>query len=113
MPGFLFHAGAVMTCSHISGQAKVVSPGQARVRVNGQPVAVATAQILVTGCPGAPGTVPPCSAVKWTGLAGRVRASGSPVLLQPTVSGPGAGVCFGPLPPAPIVTSVQPRVRGM
>ncbi|MCK2242809.1 MULTISPECIES: hypothetical protein [unclassified Crossiella] len=111
MPGFLFHVGAVMTCGH-AGQAKVVTPGQSRVLVGGQPVATATAQILVTGCPGVP-PAPPCTKVQWTGLASRVRATGSPVLVQATVSGPGNGICAGPPPPVPIVVSVQPRVRGL
>ena len=53
MPGFLLHVNAVLTCMHVSGQAKV-APAQTRVLVGPNPVATippGPPTISVAGCP--------------------------------------------------------------
>lgn len=115
MPGYLFHLGAVMTCSHPPGVAAIPAPKQPRVKIMGMPVAIAGDQILVTGCANTAsgGTIPPCTAVTWANMSARVKVMAQPVLLQFPVSGAGNGVCVGAPPPPPIVNSMQPRVQGM
>lgn len=109
MPGFLFHAGAVMNCPHAPGVAAIPAPTQQRVLVSGLPVAVATDQILVAGC-GATGSIPPCTKVVWANMSGRVLITGRPPLLQAPPSGSGNGASPGPPPAIPLVMSMQSRV---
>ncbi|MEJ2417702.1 MAG: hypothetical protein P8Y45_12395 [Exilibacterium sp.] len=117
MPGFLFHVGAGMQCTH--GALATVAPSQPRVVVSGQPVATMSAQMAVAGCPfqipvGA-GTKPqPCVTVKWAMPSTRFLVNGEPAALLPT-PGPGPGVCQSaeqiPQGP-PMVSTVQARVLG-
>jgi hypothetical protein len=112
MPGFLVHAGATIQCAHFAPTQVV--PSQARVLVGGMPVALATDQIVVTGCPFTiPGPKPqPCVFVKWLMPSARVQINGQPAMVSP---GPGAGpgLCQSaeqiPQGP-PVVVAVQTRV---
>ncbi|MGH3390782.1 MAG: hypothetical protein ACRDOO_18095 [Actinomadura sp.] len=112
MPGFLFHAGAVVNCPHAPGVAAIPMPTQQQVLVSGAPVAVAADEILVTGCAlSVSGSTPPCTKVAWVNVSGRVLISGRPALLQAPPGGSGNGTCVGPPPPAiPLVMTMQSRV---
>ncbi|MFD9482850.1 hypothetical protein [Streptomyces sp. NPDC059991] len=114
MPGLLFHFGATMTCFHPPGLANIPTPVQQRVLVMAQPVATSADTFLVTGC-GLTGTgAPPCTAIKWMGVAGRVFVNGLPALLQPTPPPSlGAGLSTNVPPAPPIVQVAQIRVWGM
>ena len=104
--------GSVILCPH--GASASTSPGSPRVKVAGQPVATMADLTTVSGCPfqipvGA-GTKPqPCVKVQWLVPAVRVRAGGSPVLLQNST-----GLCLSaeqiPQGP-PNVVFTQPRVK--
>jgi hypothetical protein len=118
MPGLLLHQNAAMQCFHLAPV--TVVPGQARVTASAMLVAVSTGQLTVAGClfqvPAPSGTKPqPCVKVQWVNLSARIKIMGQPVLLQPTPSGTGAGVCQSveQIPQgAPIVNTMQPRVLG-
>jgi hypothetical protein len=113
MPGFLFHAAAIMTCAHPPGQATIPAPSQARVLVSGLPVAVLPDVIMVAGCALTPSGTPPCATVRWTNVAARVTVMGMPVLLQAPPGGTGNGICLGsPTPVPPVVMTMQQRVIG-
>lgn len=111
MPGLFLHVGATMQCPH---QAPVTTtPVQTRVLVSGQPVAVTSNQIFVTGCPFTVGPKPqPCVTVRWMLTSTRVQVGGLPALLQPA-PGTGQAMCQSaeqaPQGP-PIVSSLQTRV---
>lgn len=111
MPGFLFHVGAVATCPH--GIPIQVISSNARVLVNGMPVATMGDQFMVTGCPFTvpPGKPQPCVRVQWLVPATRVLINGQPAILNLST-----GLCLSadqiPNGP-PIVASTQPRVGGM
>lgn len=113
MPGALLHIGITSNCPH-GGAVSVVS-SNSRVLVGGQPVAVATDQFPIAGCPfqvPVPGgTKPqPCVLVKWGAPATRVKVLGQPVILQTS-----GGVCqsIEQIPQGPpSVTVVQTRVVG-
>jgi hypothetical protein len=117
MPGLLLHTGALIQCPHLAPAA--IAPAQTQVLVSGQPVAIATAKITVTGCPNPPppATPPsPCVTVTWQLTSTRVKVAGQPVLLQP-VPGTGPGVCQNPLPlqvpqGPPMVNQIQRLVTG-
>jgi hypothetical protein len=118
MPGYLFHVGATAQCTHAA--TATTTPKQTRVLVGGQPVATASNQTTVAGCPfqvpvGA-GTKPqPCVKIQWTMTATRVQVNGEPPVLQP---GPGSGVgaCQSaeqiPQGP-PTISQLQQRVSGI
>jgi hypothetical protein len=82
MPGYLLHQGATVLCLH-AGQAQpaVTNP---RVKVGGQPVVVQTSTYTVSGCTLPPPTAGngPCVTATWITAATRVRAGGTPLLLQ-------------------------------
>jgi uncharacterized Zn-binding protein involved in type VI secretion len=110
MPGALFHVGATAICPH-AGQITTISTN-ARVLVNGMPVATMGDTFLVAGCAF---TVPlskpqPCVKVQWLVPAARVLVNGTPVILQTSV-----GLCQSaeqiPQGP-PTVVATQPRVIG-
>jgi hypothetical protein len=115
MPGFLFHVGAIMNCAHPPGLATIPAPTQARVFVSGQPVAVKPDRFVVQFCQLTGTPTPPCTSVQWSGFATKVTVQGQPVLLQPTPSGTGNGICIGPPapPPFPTVVAMQQRVTGI
>lgn len=86
MPGFVLHQGATVVCLH-AGQAQpaVAFP---RVKLGGEPVVTQPTQYTITGC-----TMPPpiagngpCVTATWLTAATRVRAGGTPVLLQDSSS---------------------------
>ena len=110
MPGLIFHAQATSTCSH-GGQLQV-TPSQGRALVRGMPIATATAQFAVLGCPGVNGVL--CSTGKWTNVSTRVLADHQPVLLQapvpPVPPAAGNGVVVGPPPNIPLVMTMQLQV---
>jgi hypothetical protein len=81
MPGFLLHVGATVLCAH-GGQAQATAPNP-RVRLSGQPIVTLSAPHTVAGCPfSTPSGPMPCVIAQWTVGAIRVRAGGTPVLLQ-------------------------------
>jgi uncharacterized Zn-binding protein involved in type VI secretion len=115
MPGFLLHVNAVMQCPHMAPA--TTAPAQPRVLVNGQPVAIASNLITVAGCVfTTPVPKPqPCVTIKWLMLSTRVLVNGQPVLLQPSPTGSGSGLCQSaeqiPQGP-PMIGMVQTRVIG-
>ncbi len=79
-----------VNCGH-AGTATHV-PTQLRVRVGGSPVALASDQHIVAGCPLSGSGPPPCLTLLWSVPAMRVMVSGQPVLIQtsiPIATGPG------------------------
>jgi len=109
MPGPLVHVGAVGMCPH-AGPINIIS-SNARVLVNGMPVATATDQFIVAGCVFTIGPKPqPCVLARWLVPAARVLISAVPAVLQTST-----GLCFSaeqaPQGP-PTIVSTQPRVSG-
>jgi hypothetical protein len=107
MPGPVYHVNNVAICPH-GGQVQV-APTNARVLVNGQPVALFSDPALIAGCAFNVASVPqPCLRVQWLVPAVRVQVMGQPVLLQTS-----AGLCLGPTQapqgPASVLVN-QPRV---
>jgi hypothetical protein len=80
MPGYLLHVGATVLCAH-GGQAQPTVPFP-RVTVGGQPIVTQSAPYVVAGCPLVPPPLPPCVTAQWVVAAVRVKAGGTPVLLQ-------------------------------
>lgn len=82
MPGQILHQGATVLCLH-AGQAQPTTT-DLRVKVSGQAVVVQTAIHSIAGCtmPPPPSGNGPCATAQWVTAATRVRASGTPVLLQ-------------------------------
>jgi len=80
MPGYILHAGAMVTCMH-GGQAQPQAPFP-RVLVSGQPVATQASPYVIIGCALTGTPNPPCATAQWTTAALRVRAGGAPVLVQ-------------------------------
>lgn len=113
MSGFLLHVGATAQCPH-AGQVQIISTNT-RVRVGGQPVALASDTYTISACPFqvpvGPGTKPqPCITIQWLVPATRVRVNGQPVVLQTST-----GLCQSaeqiPQGP-PSVVMTQVRVKG-
>lgn len=105
MPGFLLHVGATILCAH-GGQAQATTPSP-RVRVGGQPIVTQLSPHTVAGCPfNVAGGPVPCVTAQWVTGALRVRASGTPVLLQDSQA-----VCAPNGTPVSILVT-QVRVRG-
>ncbi|GLX39014.1 hypothetical protein Sros01_50870 [Streptomyces roseochromogenus] len=110
VPGTVVTTATAVTCGHLAPVRN--TPAQTRVLAGGAPLATAADQLVVTGCPGVSGS-PPCTTVRWTGLAARLLAGGVPVLVQavpPAGPVPGSGVCAGPPPTTPLVVAGQLRV---
>lgn len=107
MPGFLFHVGAIAMCPHAAPIQTISS--NARVLVNGLPVATLADQYLVTVCPlNVSGVPSPCLRVQWLTPAVRVLVNGIPPILNASV-----GLCLNPaqVPQGPpVVVTTQPRV---
>jgi uncharacterized Zn-binding protein involved in type VI secretion len=82
MPGFLYHLGASAICPH-GGQISVVT-SNARVLVNGLPVATQSDFYPVAGCVFTiPGPKPqPCILARFLVPAARVLVNGQPALIQ-------------------------------
>jgi uncharacterized Zn-binding protein involved in type VI secretion len=82
MPGFLYHVGATAICPH-GGQITVAS-SNARVLVNGMPVATIADTYPIAGCvftlPA--GKPQPCILARYLVPAARVVINGQPALIQ-------------------------------
>jgi len=104
MGGFLLHQNAVVQCMH-AGQAMPMVPNP-RVKVSGQAIVTQMTVYAVSGCTLAAIPSPPCVTAQFTSAAMRVKASGSPVLLQDSQS-----ACV-PTGTGLIIVSTQIRVRG-
>jgi hypothetical protein len=85
MPGYLINVGSTINCAHMPGQAQPAAP-TARVKVMGQAIVVQTTQYTVSGCALTGTQAPPCTTAQWTSGATRVKAQGTPVLLQDSQS---------------------------
>lgn len=111
MPGFLLHVGAAAICPH-GGQVSVISTN-ARVLVNGLPVATLADAYVIAGCAfTVPGPKPqPCVKVQWLAPATRILVNGQPPILHTS-----AGLCLSaeqiPQGP-PTVLATQTRVGGI
>lgn len=81
MPGYLLHQGATVLCLH-AGQAQPTAPNP-RVKVGGQMIVTQQTAYTIAGCPFVVGTAPsPCVTAQFNTAATRIKAGGSPVLLQ-------------------------------
>jgi hypothetical protein len=80
--GYLVHVGATVICAH-AGQAQPMVPNL-RVKVSNQQVVTQSSPYSVSGCtlPTPPNANGPCVTAQWTVAAMRVKAGGSPVILQ-------------------------------
>ena len=106
MPGFLLHQGATVMCMH-GGQAQPTAPNP-RVKVGGQPVVTQPFPHTVAGCPfNIAGGPVPCLLALWLTAALRLKADGSPVLLQDSQA-----TCIPNATPVNIVAT-QMRVKGI
>jgi hypothetical protein len=106
MPGFLLHAGATVLCLHAGQAQPVVS--DPRVQVGSQPIVTQPGGYTVAGCtfPPPPNGNGPCVSAQWLTAATRVRAGGSPVLLQDSQA-----ICV-PTGTGLNVVTTQVRVKG-
>ena len=105
MPGYLLHQGATVTCMH-GGQATPTVPFP-RVKVSSQAVVTASAPWTVAGCAFTPPTGNgPCATAQFVTFATRIKAGGSPVLLQD-----GQAVCV-PTGTGLMIVVTQVRVKG-
>ena len=105
MAGLLLDTAAAVMCAH-GGSAHPVTPN-ARVRVNGAPIATSSGTWVVAGCALPPQQGGPCLIAQFTTAATRITASGQPVLLADSLAV--AAPTGAPL----IVASAQNRVRGV
>lgn len=76
MPGPLLHVGAVVVCSHGTGQAQPAVPNL-RVSVSGQLTATMPVPWVVAGCL----NPAPCATAQWLVAATRVTSNGQPLVL--------------------------------
>lgn len=105
MAGLLLDTAAAVMCAH-GGSAHPVTPN-ARVRVNGAPIATSSGTWVVAGCALPPQQGGPCLIAQFTTAATRITASGQPVLLADSLAV--ATPTGAPL----IVAPAQNRVRGV
>ena len=110
MPGHMVNLSSTILCPH-AGKASIVTTN-IRVKACGQPVALATDQFLITGCPFMipPSKPSPCLQIQWLLTSLRVKVMGRPVVLKDSM-----GLCKSPEqipqgPPNIVVT--QFRVKG-
>ena len=103
MPGFVVHAGAVVTCMH-GGQAQPTAPTP-RVLVSGMPVSTLATPYVVAGCPFVPlAGNGPCVSGQWVVGSTRVLVGGAPLVVQSSQA-----VCV-PTGTGLLVVSTQTRV---
>ena len=105
MAGLLLDTAAAVMCAH-GGSAHPVTPN-ARVRVNGAPIATLPGSWTVAGCPLPPEGGGPCLVAQFTTAATRVTSDGQPVLLSDSLA------VVTPTAAPLIVTGAQNRVRGI
>lgn len=105
MAGLLLDTAAAVMCAH-GGSAHPVTPN-ARVRVNGAPIATSSGTWVVAGCALPAQQGGPCLIAQFATAATRITASGQPVLLADSLAV--AAPTGAPL----IVASAQNRVRGV
>lgn len=105
MAGLLLDTAAAVMCAH-GGSAHPVTPN-ARVRVNGAPIATSSGTWVVAGCALPAQQGGPCLIAQFTTAATRITASGQPVLLADSLAV--AAPTGAPL----LVASAQNRVRGV
>jgi len=108
MPGYLIHVGISAACPH-QGQAQVI-PGNARVKLGGQPAATTADQTLIMGCPFVPVKPMPCLRVQWTMPSTRIKIGGNPALLDAS-----QGLCLSPeqAPQGSLqISQTQTKVKG-
>ena len=105
MPGYLVNVGSTINCAHTPGQAQPAAP-MPRVKVMGQAIVVQTTQYTVSGCALTGTQAPPCTTAQWTTGATRVKAQGTPVLLEDSQS-----TCVASGTPLTVMV-VQARVKG-
>ena len=87
MPGFVLHAGAVVTCAH--GGTATPTAASPVVLVSGLPIVTIAAQYEVAGCAFAPPAGNgPCVTGQWMVGATQVLSQGQPVAILT-----GASVC--------------------
>jgi len=109
MPALLTVASVVM-CPH--GGKATFTPSQARVSAAGSPVLLQTDSAAIAGCAFTipPSKPSPCTTIRWTVAAVRVKVNGAAVL-----HGSAVGLCNSPeqAPQGPpTVSATQPRVTG-
>lgn len=79
--GYLLHQGATVLCLH-AGQAQPTVPNP-RVKVGGQMIVTQQTAYTIAGCPfNVSGAPSPCVTAQFNTAATRIKAGGSPVLLQ-------------------------------
>jgi hypothetical protein len=104
MPGFALTSGSTVMCMH-GGQATPTAPFP-RVKIAGQPVVIQPAPYAVAGCAFVPPAGNgPCVTAQWVTAAVRVRAGGSPIVLQDSQA-----VCT-PTGTGLLIVVTQPRVK--
>ena len=110
MAGNLVQVGATLTCPH-AGQVQII-PGNARVKINGQPAATEEDTYVIVGCSFLLNGIPhPCTKVQWMQPASRVKIGGRAAILQMS-----SGLCQASdqaVQGAPAVLSTQARVKGI
>ena len=105
MAGRLLDAAAAVMCAH-GGSAHPAAPN-ARVRVNGAPIATSSGPWVIAGCALPPQEGGPCLIAQFTTAATRVTSDGQPVLLSDSLA------VVTPTAAPLIVTGAQNRVRGI
>ncbi len=105
MPGFVLHIGATVLCVH-AGQAQSTVPDP-RVKVGSQPIVTQPNPYTIAGCTFNVSGVPvPCVTAQWVTAATRVKAGGTPVLLQDSQA-----ICAPNGTPLNVIVT-QVRVKG-
>jgi hypothetical protein len=83
VPGYLLHENATVHCAHLPPGFATPNQTDRRVKVSGSYIVTKLMPYTVTGCSHPPPSAGngPCATATWRTAAGRVRASGQPVLL--------------------------------
>ena len=108
MPGYLLHEHAMVHCAHTPPGQATANQTDRRVKVSGHYIVSKPVPYTVTGCshPAPSAGNGPCVSAIWMTAAGRVKASGQPVVLtdsQARCAPTGTGLK---------VVSTQTRVKG-
>ena len=106
--GQLLTTGSVITCPH--GGKVMAAAANARVKLGGEQVVLATDTFTVAGCPFAPVVPHPCTRVQWQLTAQRSACDGAATLTSDSI-----GICFaadGAVQGVALVAATQTRVAG-